>query len=57
MTVWVFHARLYHSFLEHGNFWYQILLQVNVQHTQGAVGFLIITLLQIFQRIGQVRKF
>jgi len=57
MTVWVFHARLYHSFLEHGNFWYQILSQVSVPHTQGVVGFLKITLLQIFHRIDRQKIF
>jgi len=30
MTVWVFRARLFHSFHEHGNFWYQILSQGSV---------------------------
>jgi len=30
MTVWVFHARLFHSFREHGNFLYQIFSQGRV---------------------------
>jgi len=30
MTAWVFHARLFHSFLEHGNFWYRIFSQGSV---------------------------
>ena len=30
MTVWVFHARSFHSFCEHSNFWYQIIPKVSV---------------------------
>jgi len=30
MTVGVFHARLFPSFREHGNFWYQIFSQGSV---------------------------
>jgi len=27
MTVWIFHARLFHSFCEYGNYWYHVFLQ------------------------------
>jgi len=41
MTARVFHARLFHTFRENGNFWYQICSQGSVatyEHMQGVMG-------------------
>jgi len=44
----VFHARLFHSYREHDDFWNQIFHKVVWQHVQGVLVSLLITLLQIF---------
>ena len=38
MTVWVFFSRLFHSFREHSNFWYQIFSQGSVATYAGRNG-------------------
>jgi len=54
MTVWVFDARLLHSFRDHGNFWYQIFSQGSVP-TYARFGG-IFTLLQNFLKNLPVTK-
>jgi len=51
--VSVFRVSLLHSFLERGNIWNPIFYKVVRLHVQGVVETLIITLLQIYQRIYQ----
>ena len=52
VTVWVFHAKVFHSFRERGNFWYRptkYFHKVVWQPMQGVVGSLVITIVKFLE--------